>query len=117
MLAVASDDQPRILLLDRPRRPHELHQQSATDMQRLGAIAKVKAQPHRFRDTFAVELLTNGVDIRSVQLLLGHKSVRTTEKHYADFVAAHQALLDSAVSTMNFQAKTAGSLLMKPRQN
>ena len=72
-------------------------------VQRLGIIAKVHAHPHRFRDTFAVELLTQGADIRTVQKLLGHTSVRTTEKHYAHFVAAHQALLDSAAARLDFQ--------------
>jgi integrase/recombinase XerD len=37
---------------------------------------------HRFRDTFAVELLLAGVPIERVAILLGHKSVRITEKHY-----------------------------------
>ena len=60
---------------------------------RLGKKAVVRAHPHRFRDTFAVELLTQGADIRTVSKLLGHESIRTTEKHYAHFVAAHQALL------------------------
>src|SRR5215469_1005660 len=64
-------------------------------IQRLGTIAGIKnAHPHRFRDTFACELLTQGADIRTVQKLLGHDSVRTTEKHYAHFLAAHQSLLD-----------------------
>jgi integrase/recombinase XerD len=77
-------------------------------IQRLGAIAKVHAHPHRFRDTFAVELLTHGADIRTVQKLLGHESVRTTEKHYAHFVAAHQALLDSATARLDFTGGKAG---------
>jgi integrase/recombinase XerD len=81
-------------------------------VQRLGTIAKVHAHPHRFRDTFAVELLTNGADIRTVQQLLGHTSVRTTEKHYAHFVAAHQALLDSAAATLDFERGNGGPLLV-----
>jgi site-specific recombinase XerD len=56
--------------------------------------------PHRFRDTFAVEALSNGVDIRTVQLLLGHASVTTTEKHYAPFVAAFQDRLNAATRSM-----------------
>ena len=42
--------------------------------------------PHRFRDTFAVELLLGGVDIKTVSMLLGHASVKVTEKHYAPWV-------------------------------
>lgn len=63
----------------------------------LGKAAGIHAHPHRFRDTFACWLLEEGVDIRTVSLLLGHRSVRTTEKHYAHFVKAHQARLDEAV--------------------
>lgn len=86
-------------------------------VQRLGAIAKVHAHPHRFRDTFAVELLTQGADIRTVQKLLGHTSVRTTEKHYAHFVAAHQSLLDTAASRLEFQPKAGRPLLVKSLHN
>jgi site-specific recombinase XerD len=86
-------------------------------VRRLGKIAGIHAHPHRFRDTFAVELLTKGADIRTVQKLLGHTSVRTTEKHYAHFVAAHQALLDDAASRLEFQPKPGRPLLMKPLHN
>jgi site-specific recombinase XerD len=40
------------------------------------------------RDTFAVELLLVGVPLHDVAMLLGHKSIKTTEKHYAPFVMA-----------------------------
>ena len=38
------------------------------------------AHPHRFRDTFSVELLLAGVPIEDVSILLGHSSVRITER-------------------------------------
>lgn len=78
----------------------------------LGRIAGIKVAPHRFRDTFAVALLTGGADIRTVQKLLGHKTVKTTERHYAHFVAAHQALLDTAASALNFAERGHGGPLL-----
>jgi site-specific recombinase XerD len=65
-------------------------------------IANVTGHPHRFRDTFAVSLLEQDVPIRTVQLLLGHTSVHTTEKHYAPFVRSQQRLLDAAVGKLDF---------------
>ena len=47
-----------------------------------------------FRDTFAVELLNRGVPIDRVSLLLGHSSVKVTERHYAPFVKERQQQLE-----------------------
>jgi integrase/recombinase XerD len=53
---------------------------------------------HRLRATFAVDLLQKGVPLEHVSRLLGHKSVITTERHYAKWVKGRQKLLDSLVS-------------------
>lgn len=50
-----------------------------------------------FRDTFAVELLLAGVAIEQVAVLLGHSSVKMTEKHYVPWVKARQEQLTSSV--------------------
>src|SRR5262245_16312450 len=51
--------------------------------------------PHRFRDAFAVELLLSGVLLERVSVLLGHTSIKVTEKHYAPWIRARPEQLEA----------------------
>jgi len=53
---------------------------------------------HRLRDTFAVDLLEKGVPLEEVSKLLGHESIKTTEKHYSKWMKGRQDRLDSLVT-------------------
>jgi site-specific recombinase XerD len=56
-----------------------------------------RCYPHKFRHTFAVNLLLKGVPIEFVSKLLGHSDIRITLAHYAPFVKARQDQLDESV--------------------
>ena len=60
---------------------------------------------HSLRATFACHLIKNGVDIYTVSRLLGHSSVKVTEKHYLALDPPH---VWSAVNQLTYGAQLAG---------
>jgi len=66
-------------------------------LRKLHGLAGVKGHAHMYRDTFAVDLLQKGVPIETVSILLGHSSIRITEKHYSPWVKSRQDNLETQI--------------------
>jgi integrase len=83
--------------------PESLRMETVADLWRrklgrLFKLANVKdGHPHRFRHTFAVELLKKGIPLEEVSVLLGHSSIRITERHYSAWVKSRQEILEEHV--------------------
>jgi site-specific recombinase XerD len=84
---------------------------NATILQRGFAVAKLKARIdkkvsfHSLRHSFATHLMESGVSVRTIQALLGHRSLGTTER-YTHVAGAYLKQTQSPLDTLGAIAKS-----------
>ena len=64
---------------DEPITRHAVEKTCQQAHERCGILKPIT--PHSFRHAFAVHMLENGTDVRTIQLLMGHRSLATTAKY------------------------------------
>lgn len=64
---------------------------------RLFKQVGVKGHLHQFRHTFATRLLKRDVSMETVSVLLGHQSIKVTERHYASWTRERRQAIESAI--------------------
>lgn len=86
LVSVAGEERVFLTRRGKPLSPSDIRRRLSNRLVEVGAAAGVS--PHTLRHSFATHLLEGGADLRSIQELLGHSSLRTTQV-YTQVSAAH----------------------------
>jgi site-specific recombinase XerD len=85
---------------DRPLSPDSVREVLRKAVKKAGVTKR--ATPHILRHSFATHLLESGADIRVIQVLLGHRSIRTTTS-YTQVSKRHIARTQSPLDLLGTQ--------------
>ncbi|HXA25590.1 MAG TPA: tyrosine-type recombinase/integrase [Acetobacteraceae bacterium] len=84
---------------DGSRKDHNNYLKIALDtpLRELGVLLGIEGslRPHRFRDSFAVNMLNLGLSLEDVRRMLGHRTIATTQKYYAPYVLGMQEAVEN----------------------
>ena len=96
---------------DKPITRHAV-ERACQEARRLSGISK-PITPHSFRHAFAVHMLENGTDVRTIQLLLGHRSLSTT----ANYLRIATTKVCSATSPLDLLPRPVDAKAFLPPQH
>ena len=96
------------LMPDYQKRVDQAAELVAQVLSLAGITGFVTSACHRFRDTFAVNLLVGGADIYTVSQMLGHSSVKITADHYLNLVDEYRERMSKSTRVLNYQFSLAG---------
>jgi site-specific recombinase XerD len=100
-----SNDYPYLLISREGSRISEraLSQRFHAILRTIPNLPREQINPHRFRHTYATELLNAGMGLASIKQLLGHRSIQMT-LHYAA-VTQHSLLTEFNTAQLKLQAQ------------
>jgi integrase len=76
----------------------------------VGKETAAKYHPHRFRATYCTKLLQSGIDLKTVQKLMGHKTIESTMRYLAK---AESKKVRAKVDAVQWKKQPAGQVKIR----